>query len=142
MDKNGHLVWNNGNWTEYASDGIRQGLYGSTGYTGHLYNISQKKYRPKSDITITIYSQNAKRRAENSNGYLTQIEAMAVNLGHEIEHTTDEAIEMNAKGASIVDKEREPSRITQQLIDEYKMKKELIEIQSFYNMINDMALSY
>ena len=178
VDRNGHLVWDNGDWTEYASDlhkevgntllrtitgrlqfyklvdsknnvivefdaseGVKPGLYGSTEYNGHIYNLTSKRYRPKSDILITIYSQNAKLRSANSNGFLTQIEAMAINLGHEIEHTTDEAIEMNVNRASIEDKEREASKISRQLISEYEMRKNLKEIQSFYDMINKMALS-
>lgn len=66
---------------------------------------------------------------------------MTVNLGYEIKHTTDEAIEMDVTGASHESKEREPSRISLQLIKEYVMRKKLQEILSFCDMVNQLALS-
>lgn len=58
MDKNGHLVWNNGNWTEYASESqmkiadiMRSTLTGSEQFT--------KLVRSGFDITVTIDEVNA-----------------------------------------------------------------------------------
>lgn len=40
-----------------ATDDIKSGIYGKTSYIGHIYNLSSKKYRPKSDMLITIYKK-------------------------------------------------------------------------------------
>ena len=57
--------------------------------------------RLNSGAEIVIYKLNAEKRAQNSEGKLTTVEAMAVNFGHEIEHTTDESVTLNANQASV-----------------------------------------
>lgn len=80
-----------------------------------------------SGAEIVIYKLNAKERASRSDGTLTTIEAMAVNFGHEIEHTTNENITLNVNKASASEIERKPNRISNLLKIEFERMKPIIQ---------------
>lgn len=65
----------------------------------------------------------------HSKGLLSPLEAMAVNFGHEIEHTTPEAIKLDFLKANKEDKERRPDMISNLLLKEYEMQKPLPQVQ-------------
>ena len=83
--------------------------------------------RLNSGAEIVIYKLNAEKRAQNSEGKLTTVEAMAVNFGHEIEHTTDESVTLNANQASVEEREKKPNAISNQLIKEYERQKPIVD---------------
>ena len=151
VDRNGQPIWDNGNWTEYASEEqmkvanvMRSTLTGAWQFA--------KLVRSKYDITVTIdelsipasrnggtlmgntkkrlvggkvtsmeiilYKKNASMRPEYMTGKVDLYESMAVNLGHEIEHTTEEAVQLTENNASVEETEEAPTRIGQMLKDE------------------------
>ncbi|MEZ3418674.1 MAG: hypothetical protein K1V99_04805, partial [Bacteroidales bacterium] len=154
VDKNGHLVWNNGNWTEYASESqmkiadiMRSTLTGSEQFTklvrsgfditvtidevnaptsknGDILMGSTNKKLVNGKVKsmqITVYKKNASLRSEYVTGELDLDESMAVNLGHEIEHTTDESVQLTENNASVEEIEKAPTKIGQMLIDEFRL---------------------
>lgn len=50
-------------------------------------------------MQITVYKKNASLRPDYVTGELDLDESMAVNLGHEIEHTTDESVQLTENNA-------------------------------------------
>lgn len=168
VDANGNRVWDNNNWTKYATPEMRElgntlrstktgakqfeklvsnpaeikviindtdtpGKYGHMNPKGFATkNLKTGIVKINSGAEIVIYKQNAKKRAEKSEGRLTTTEAMAVNAGHEIEHTTDENITLSVQGASKEEVEKKPNEVSQQLIREYEMQKPIIENPNYF----------
>ena len=90
-------------------------LYGETTNTYRIYHASNK-YEVANSM-ITIYKKEAEKRAISEGISVDQ--AMAVNFGHEIEHTTKENIELSLSGANKDDVEVIPNQISRQMISEF-----------------------
>ena len=103
--------------------------YGSVQYEGINYNKRTEEYLPKSDVYLTVFFKSAVRRSNRYKGMLTPLEAMAINFGHEIEHTTPNAIKLDFLKASKEDKEGRPNMISNLLLKEYEMQKPLPQIK-------------
>lgn len=72
--------------------------FGDYSFYGVKYDQDAGRYVPKySGSWITIYVQRAKERSEELGISLS--EAIAVNFGHEIEHTTSENLELAYQNA-------------------------------------------
>ncbi len=156
VDVKGNLVWDKGNWTEYAtSDQIKIAEIMRSTLTGseQFSKLVRSKYdiivtidynnakRNKNDdfvmgetkrrtyenngsvknMQIIIYKLNASQRLEYIRGELDLYESMAVNFAHEIEHTTEEAIQLSKKGATVEEKEKSPIMIGNMIISEFKL---------------------
>jgi len=127
------LINNPANIQVTINDTDKPHIYGHMNPKGGvIFNKETGKYRINSDAEIVIYKLNAEDRANKSQGLLTHLEAMAVNLGHEIEHTTDENIELNANNASKTERERKPDAISQKLKREYEMQKPIITDEKIF----------
>ena len=72
-------------------------------------------------MQITVYKKNASLRSEYVTGELDLDESMAVNLGHEIEHTTDESVQLTENNGSVEEIEKVPTKIGQMPIDEFRL---------------------
>ena len=81
----------------------------------------------KSDVEIKIYRKNARRRALGTSNKISEIEAMAINFGHEIEHLTENAFILDARGASKKEREEAPDKISENMLLDYLNKLERIE---------------
>lgn len=103
--------------------------HGYVQYKGINYNNRTEEYLPKSDIYLIVFYKSAVRRSMHSKGLLSPLEAMAVNFGHEIEHTTPEAIKLDFLKAKEEDRERRPDMISNLLLKEYEMQKPLPQVQ-------------
>ena len=103
--------------------------YGYVQYKGINYNNRTEEYLPKSDIYLIVFYKSAVRRSMHSKGLLSPLEAMAVNFGHETEHTTPEAIKLDFLKAKKEDRERRPDMISNLLLKEYKIQKPLVQIK-------------
>lgn len=165
VDKNGNLMWENGQWTKYASKQIQElgntlrssktglmqfnklvdnpaeiivtindtdtpRIYGRMIPHNNGKRISANTYRINSGAEIIIYARNAEIRVKEMNNTLTIIESMTVNFGHEIEHTTDENVTLNAirylegRNNDRDDEcEIEPTKIAAQITREYEIQK-------------------
>ena len=83
---------------------------------------------------ITVYKDRAETRAAKSEGAFTTIEAIAINIGHEIEHTTKDNVELRNKYGNkyYTDEdahnviEVEPRKVTQNMKNEYRDNKPII----------------
>ena len=105
--------------------------FGDYYFSGAKYDQDTERYVPKySGTWITTYVQNAKKRSEKLGISLS--EAIAVNFGHEIEHTTSENLELVYQNALKKEIEYVPNQISKDMITEfvYLMKlKSLKDIQ-------------
>lgn len=88
----------------------------------------KKIFQADDDIYIFLYVKSAARRARRTDGMLTEIEALSVAFGHEIEHTTDESLYLDAIEAPELDRERKPDEITEKMIKEFWMQKPLDDV--------------
>ena len=107
---------------DYATELTKE--YGHAINTYKIYKGSGKYEVVNSEITI--YAKAAEKRAMSLG--LSANQAMAVNFGHEIEHTTKENIELSLSGASDDDVEAIPDHISQQMISEFLIKSPLPDI--------------
>lgn len=119
------LVENEAEILIVISDEVQDDVYGKMEAKGGVTtNQKTGKAKINSGAVITTYRLNAKERSLKHNGFLTPLEAMAVNIGHEIEHTTDENIWMNLmKNPDI---ELKPKEISVKLIKEFESQKTII----------------
>ncbi len=108
-----------------------------------LPNASIYKLYQISPLTeIIVYARNANKRVKRMNDTLTTIESMAVNLGHEIEHTTDDNVTLNVR--SVQDPvevpnekvEEMPNKIALQIAREYEIQKPIKLIEHNLFIIN------
>ena len=98
-----------------------------------------KLYQISPLTEIIVYARNANKRVKRMNDTLTTIESMAVNLGHEIEHTTDENVTLIVQryrdNVKVLDEKIEemPNKIALQIAREYEIQKpiKLIEHNLF-----------
>lgn len=100
---------------------LSENAFGYTQYRGK--GPSSKK----SDVEIKIYRKNAKRRAVGMSNKISEMEAMAINFGHEIEHLTENAFILDARGASKKEREEAPDKISENMLLDYLNKLERIE---------------
>jgi RHS repeat-associated protein len=92
--------------------------YGDYSFYGVKYDQDAGRYVPKySGSWITIYVQRAKERSEELGISLS--EAIAVNFGHEIEHTTSENLELAYQNALKKEREYIPKQISKDMITEF-----------------------
>lgn len=82
---------------------------------------------PKTNVEIKIFQRSARRRSVNLSGKITEMESMAVNFGHEIEHLTDEAFALDAEGAPENEREKAPDEVSEEMTQDYLNKLERIE---------------
>ena len=105
--------------------------YGNFSCEGVKYDQAAKRYVPKrSGALITIYSKKAEKRAEKLG--LSVSEAMAINFGHEIEHTTSENLELRSRNAQKKEREAAPKQVSKDMISEFvylQVLKSLKDIQ-------------
>ncbi len=82
----------------------------------HPKQSNANTYQLSSVAEIIVYARNANKRVKRMNDTLTTIESMAVNLGHEIEHTTDENVTL------IVQRYRDNVKVLDEKIEEMPNK--------------------
>ena len=184
VDANGNKIWDNGQWTEYATTQMKE--IGNTllnTYTGKqqfdklvdnpvnisvsIEELDMSKLRygkvrnyyddngNLSESHISIYKNQAEDRASKSDGTLTIVEAMAVNLGHEIEHTTDSNVQLqreylqlknmnntnNIKSNQLKDAiEMMPNKISSDLTKEFERQKPILMPPIVFS--NDIIIKY
>ena len=156
VDKDGFVVWGTKGPTSFATDAQKDlGFTMRKSQTGIIqlqklidapfdvvvdvneYSYSsafgKAEYRgkgaktPKSDVKITIFKKSAKRRSGYTDGKITEMEAMAINFGHEIEHLSEEAFSLDAENAPKEEKEKAPNKISDKMTQDYINKLENVE---------------
>lgn len=94
---------------------------------GHTTYNGKGAKTPKTNVEIKIFQRSAWRRSVNLSGKITEMESMAVNFGHEIEHLTDEAFALDAEGAPKDEREKAPDEVSEEMTQDYLNKLERIE---------------
>ena len=98
-----------------------------TSILGKVIYRSNNPIFEKRDIEIKIYQKSARRRASGTSNKISEMEAMAINFGHEIEHLTENAFILDARGASENEREEAPDKISENMLMDYLNKLERIE---------------
>ena len=82
----------------------------------------------KKNVKITIFQKSAKRRSVMMSNAISEIEALAINFGHEIEHLTEEAFVLDAEGAPEEEREDAPDKVSEEMTLDYLNKLEKIDL--------------
>ncbi len=82
----------------------------------------------KKNVKITIFQKSAKRRSAMMSNAISEIEALAINFGHEIEHLTEEAFVLDAEGAPEEEREGAPDKVSEEMTSDYLNKLEKIDL--------------
>ncbi len=82
----------------------------------------------KKNVKITIFQKSAKRRSVMMSNAISEIEALAINFGHEIEHLTEEAFVLDAEGAPGEEREDAPDKVSEEMTSDYLNKLEKIDL--------------
>ncbi len=120
----------------------KPGKYGEVANRNIQYDESNKQYIAKGGSKITIYKQNAIARSEKH--HISVNEAIAVNLGHEIEHITPEGLFLshkykgNKSPEALNAKEDKPKQISKAMLWEFENKLSFDKIRELQNTINSM----
>ena len=111
--------------------------YGIAYVYGIKYSTSSDIYSPIRGCKIVIFKRKAARRS----ALLSVDEAMAVNLAHEIEHTTNENLRLQFNKSSENEIETEPDKISKAIINEYYIMKPLTSTAELMSLVNSMVQS-
>ena len=117
--------------------------YGKVTSKGIQYDENEGRYIAKGGSVIIIYKQQAMARAENQK--ISVNEAIAVNLGHEIEHITSEGLLLSIKyrgddsSEAMSMKEAKPNQISNMMILEFVNKLSRDKINELQQLVNSMV---
>ena len=104
---------------------------------GPVFSKKLDRYIPQYyDGEIITFGENAKKRSKRRG--ISYYEALAVNLGHEIEHITAENLKLKANKASKKETEAAPNQISKDMIYEFKFNSPLPSIDNLLYIIELM----
>ena len=104
---------------------------------GPVFNKKLDRYIPQYyDGEIITFGENAKKRSQRHG--ISYYEALAANLGHEIEHITAENLKLKANKASKKETEAAPNQISKDMIYEFKFNSPLPSIDNLLYIIELM----